>query len=200
MIYIKSFIEDNLSIIMDSETALADRIARERAQRGWSLADVAERSGVSRSMLSKIERQEASPTATVLLRIASAFGVTLAELLTAPAAAGSRLERAADQPTWTDPTSGYRRRQVYLSASLPLELVEVDLPAGALVAAPASSYALIRQVLWVLEGAVTIVEGERRTALQSGDRLEFGPPSDVVFQNESDAPCRYLVAVMRQRS
>jgi transcriptional regulator with XRE-family HTH domain len=186
--------------LLDNEAALAHRIAQERAQRGWSLADVAERSGVSRSMLSKIERQEASPTATVLLRIASAFGVTLAELLTAPAAASPRLARAADQPTWTDPTSRYRRRQVYLSPTLPLELVEVDLPAGALVAAPASSYALIRQVLWVLEGAVTIVEGEQRTALQSGDRLEFGPPADVVFQNETDAPCRYLVAVVRQRS
>ena len=188
-----------MSIILDSEAELAGRIAQERAQRGWSLADVAERSGVSRSMLSKIERQEASPTATVLLRIASAFGVTLAELLTAPAAASPRLARAADQPSWTDPTSGYRRRQIYLSSVLPLELVEVNLPAGAFVAAPASSYALIRQVLWVLEGAVTIVEGEQRTALQSGDRLEFGPPADVVFQNETDVSCRYLVAVVRQR-
>lgn len=185
---------------MDAEAILAHRIARERAQRGWSLADVAERSGVSRSMLSKIERQEASPTATVLLRIAAAFEVTLAELLTEPATPGPRLARAADQPTWTDPNSRYRRRQVYLSATLPLELVEVDLPAGSSVAAPASSYALIRQVLWVLDGAVTIVEGEQRTALQSGDRLEFGPPTDVVFQNETDAPCRYLVAVVRQRS
>src|SRR5438552_2849825 len=129
---------------MEAEAALAHRIAQERAQRGWSLADVAERSGVSRSMLSKIERQEASPTATVLLRIASAFEVTLAELLTEPAAASPRLVRAAEQPIWIDPTSRYRRRQVYLSPTLPLELVEVDLPAGASVAAPASSYALIR--------------------------------------------------------
>jgi transcriptional regulator with XRE-family HTH domain len=184
---------------MDTEAALADRIAQERAHRGWSLADVAARSGVSRSMLSKIERREASPTATVLLRIAAAFEVTLAELLTEPAAATPRLARAADQPTWIDPTSHYRRRQIYLSPTLPLELVEVDLPAGASVAAPASSYALIRQVLWVLEGAITLVEGERRTALQHGDRLEFGPPADVVFQNETGAPCRYLVAVVRQR-
>jgi transcriptional regulator with XRE-family HTH domain len=184
---------------MDSEAALAGRIAQERAQRGWSLADVAERSGVSRSMLSKIERQEASPTAAILLRIAGAFDVTLAELLTEPAASSSRLARAADQPTWIDPTSGYLRRQIYLTSTLPLELVEVDLPAGARVAAPASAYAFIRQVLWVLDGAVTIVEGEQRTALQAGDRLEFGPPSDVVFQNETDASCRYLVAVVRQR-
>ena len=107
------------------------------------------------------------------------------------------MARAADQPTWVDPGTGYQRRQIYLSSRLPLELVEVQLPPGASVAAPASSYALLRQVLWVLEGAVTIVQGDCPTALQIGDRLEFGPPADVVFKNESDAPCRYLVTVLR---
>ncbi|WP_293681145.1 XRE family transcriptional regulator [uncultured Phenylobacterium sp.] len=186
-----------MSNIVDSETSLSLRIARERTDRGWSLAQLAERSGVSRSMLSKIERQESSPTATVLLRIAAAFGVTLAELLTEPASAGSRVLRAADQPAWIDPATGYRRRQVYLSAGLPLELVDVELPPGARVAAPAASYALIRQVLWVLEGALVVQEGELPTTLGAGDRLEFGPPSDVVFRNESGRPCRYLVAVLR---
>jgi transcriptional regulator with XRE-family HTH domain len=187
-----------MSTIMDHEAVLARRIARERAERSWTLEQLAERSNVSRSMLSKIERQEASPTATVLLRIAAALGMTLAELLSEPAAALPRLARVAEQPTWVDPASGYHRRQVYLSSAMPLELVEVELPGGAFVAAPASSYALIRQVLWVLEGKVTIVEGDQSTALLPGDRLEFGPPSDVIFRNEGDAPCRYLVAVVRQ--
>lgn len=182
---------------MDAEAELAQRIGEQRARRGWSLAELSERSGVSRSMLSKIERQEASPTATILLRIASAFDITLAELMTLGAAA-PRLLRAADQPAWTDPASGYHRRQVYLSAALPLELVEVELPAGASVAAPSASYALIRQVLWVLEGAVTIAEGGVETRLEAGDRLEFGPPSDVVFRNPGARAARYLVAVLRQ--
>ena len=184
--------------MMDAGATLAQRIAQERIKRGWSLAQLAERSSVSRSMLSKIERQEASPTATVLLRIAAAFEMTLAELVTEPATAASRLARAADQSAWIDPATGYQRRQVYLSAALPLELVEVDLPPGACVAAPASSYAFIRQVLWVLEGVVTILEGEHQTVLGPGDRLEFGHPSDVLFRNEYEKRCRYLVAVLRQ--
>ena len=72
--------------------------------------------------------------------------------------------------------------------------------AGGLVRRRAGLLVLIWQVLSVLEGAATIVEGEQRTALQSGDRLKFGPPADVVFQNETGALCRYLVAVVRQRS
>ncbi|MGH6958438.1 MAG: helix-turn-helix domain-containing protein [Caulobacteraceae bacterium] len=181
---------------MDAEASLAARIADGRRERNWSLAELAERSRVSRSMLSKIERREASPTATVLLKIASAFGLTLAELLTEPAGRDRHSPFDA-QLTWTDPASGYLRRQVYLSAAMPLELVEVEMPAGACVAAPAASYVLIRQVLWVLDGALTVLEGSERTDLQRGDRLEFGPPSNVTFRNESDAPCRYLVALVR---
>lgn len=148
-------------------------------------------------MLSKIERCEASPTATILLKVASAFGLTLAGLLTPEGDAAVRKLPRADQPTWIDPASGYFRRQIYLSQAMPLELVEVELPAGAYVAAPASSYALIRQVLWVLDGTLTVIEGPEHTVLGCGDRLGFGPPSDVVFRNDGPCPCRYLVAVVR---
>jgi transcriptional regulator with XRE-family HTH domain len=188
---------DNLSNIVDSEAALALRIADERAARSWSLGELSQRSGVSRAMLSKIERCEASPTATILMRIATAFDTTLAGLLSEKASV-PRYLRTGEQPTWIDPASGYRRRQVYLSARLPLELVEVLLPPGAVVSAPASAYALIRQVLWVLEGKVIIDEGGDPTVLETGDSLEFGAPSDVQFRNESGRPCRYLVAVVRQ--
>ena len=188
---------DELSTIVDSEAGLARRIADERATRGWSLAELAKRSGVSRAMLSKIERCDASPTATVLMRIAGAFETTLAGLLSEKTSVPRHLS-ADEQPTWIDPASGYRRRQIYLSARLPLELVEVLLPPGAVVSAPASSYLLIRQVLWVLQGEVVIDEGGAATVLAAGDSLEFGPPCDVQFRNESTRPCRYLVAVVRQ--
>ena len=192
-----STIVDTSSDSDSIESILARRIAGERALRDWSLADVAERSGVSRSMLSKIEREEASPTASVLVRIAAAFGITLSELLSEPATGNARLARSADQPVWTDPRTGYCRRQIYSGAAMPLELTEIELPAGAHLAVPAYSYELVRQIVWVLAGSLTISEGERRTALQSGDRLEFGPPSDVVFGNDSDEPCRYVVAILR---
>jgi transcriptional regulator with XRE-family HTH domain len=188
-----------MSIIEDDIGGqLAQRISRERKHRNWSLAELASRSGVSKAMLSKIERQEVSPTAPVLVRIATAFDVTLAELLT-ERREEERFQRAADQPVWIDPATKYLRRQIYLTSRLPLELVEVILPAGASVAIPASSYAFIRQVVWVIEGRLVVVEGETQTALAGGDRLEFGAPADCAFRNDSGEPCRYLVAVIRQR-
>lgn len=181
---------------MDIEAQLAQRIADLRARRGWTLAEFAGRSGVSKSMLSKVERQEASPTATILLRLAGALGLTLAELMAEQGASARFLQKDA-QPGWTDRTTGYHRRQVYLSPGMPLELVEVHMPPGKQVAVPASSYALIRQVVWVLEGCLVIEEGDHATALSAGDRLEFGPPADVLYRNDGKAVARYLVAVVR---
>src|SRR5215470_11718157 len=68
---------------------LGRRVKHLRANRGWSLDALAHASGVSRSMLSQIEREAANPTLAVTLRIARAFGLPLGELLELPGAASS---------------------------------------------------------------------------------------------------------------
>jgi transcriptional regulator with XRE-family HTH domain len=174
-----------MSTIEDTAgTVLARRIRGEREARGWSLAGLAERAGVSKAMLSKIERVECGPT--------------MATLFESPGDGAGRLVRARDQPLWRDPKTAYLRRQVFLSPSNPLELVEVELPAQQEVGFPASAYQLIRQVVWVLRNHLTIVEGAMRHDLAAGDRVEFDAPSDIVFRNEGALPCRYLVAVVRR--
>jgi transcriptional regulator with XRE-family HTH domain len=187
-----------MSIKLDGSTArIADRLRLERESRGWSLADVATRSGVSRAMISKIERCEASPTATVLVRLASAFDLTLGSLIARAEGNTQPVVRAADQSVWRDPASGYVRRQIFERSDHPIELVRVELPAGARVGLPASSYARIRQVVWVLEGELAIEDPGARHELGPGDSLGFGAPADTTFVNESAQSCTYLVAVTR---
>src|SRR6476660_1192011 len=65
---------------------LGARVKQLRAQRDWSLESLAGASGVSRSMLSEIEREQANPTLAVTLRIAQAFGMSLSELIETPGA------------------------------------------------------------------------------------------------------------------
>jgi transcriptional regulator with XRE-family HTH domain len=187
-----------MSIVIDeAEARLAFSIRQEREARGWSLADLAERSGVSRASISKIERAEASPTAVILVRLAGAFDLTLAGLLARAEGGSERLSRAAQQPLWRDPASGYLRRQIFERADHPVELVSVELPAGARVGFPASSYRRIRQLLWLMRGQLVIEEEGLRHALAPGDCFAFGPPADVTFLNETDEPCGYLVIVAR---
>jgi transcriptional regulator with XRE-family HTH domain len=186
-----------MDVMDETAAAIARRIRLERDSRGWSLADLAERSGVAKATISKIEREEMSPTAVTLLRLAGAFDLTLAGLLLRAEGEGERLSRAADQPVWRDPESGYLRRQIFSRPDHPLELVAVEMPPGQRVVLPASSYARIRQVLWVQSGTLTLVEADDRHVLEAGDCLGFGPPGDVIFANETAAPCTYLVLVAR---
>jgi transcriptional regulator with XRE-family HTH domain len=176
---------------------IAERLRLEREARGWTLGDVATRSGVSRAMISKIERAEASPTATVLVRLATAFDLTLAGLIARAEGDADRLVRAADQSIWRDPASGYVRRQIFERSDHPIEVVCVDLPAGARVGLPASGYRRIRQVVWVQEGELVIDEAGTRHTLHAGDCLGFGPPADTTFSNESPQTCTYVVIVAR---
>jgi transcriptional regulator with XRE-family HTH domain len=186
-----SLIED------DAEAQIADRLRLERAGRAWSLADLAERSSVSKAMISKIERREVSPTAVILARLAAAFDLTLAGLLSRAEAAQGPLVRAADQPLWRDPATGYIRRQLFQRPDHPLELAAIDLPPGARVGLPAASYSRIRQVIWVIAGRLVIEEGGVRHELAGGDCLAFGPPADTTFANETREPATYLVVVAR---
>jgi len=93
---------------------IAARVRALRAERGVSLEALAEACGVSRSMISLIERGETSPTAVVLERLATGLGVMLASLFDAPAAAAPAdpVSRRAAQQAWRDPASGYLRRNV----------------------------------------------------------------------------------------
>lgn len=186
------------TIVNDPTESLAARIALEREARGWSLAELAERSGVSKAMISKIERGEASPTATLLGRLSGAFGLTLSTLLARAEQSGSRLMRVADQPQWQDPASGYVRRQVSPRSDLPLELIRVELPVGATVTFPASSYTFIRQLIWVLKGKLTFIEGDAVHEMDTGDCLLLGPPADCSFRTRGRESCTYLVVVVRR--
>src|SRR5262245_51080862 len=110
----------DLSTMRESESDLNQRIARRvhelRTGRGLSLDALAGKSGVSRSMISLIERAECSPTAVVLEKLATGLGVVLASLFNAPTeatpASRSPLTRQQDQPEWRDTGSGYVRRNV----------------------------------------------------------------------------------------
>ena len=148
-----------VSTIMTDE-ALAAAVLAAREAQGLSTSALAERSGVSRAMIAKIERAEAQPTAALLGRLSGALGLTLSELIARAEHGEARLARADEQPVWTDPDSGYTRRAVSPAAGGPLELVEVTLPAGAEVAYPADTYVFIHQQLWVLEGTLRFVEGD----------------------------------------
>jgi transcriptional regulator with XRE-family HTH domain len=183
---------------LDLNAHLAARLRDLRAENGLTLDALAERTGVSRSMISLIERGESSPTAAVLDRLSAGLGVTLASLFAAREDAGaSPLARRADQRTWRDPSSGYVRRN--LSAPgfpSPIELVEVILPAGAHVAYDTAQRSVgVSQQIWIIEGEIALTLGDETYRLAEGDCLSMRLDRPVVFRNSAGQPARYLVAL-----
>jgi transcriptional regulator with XRE-family HTH domain len=185
------------TIVTDVTGPLAARLKAEREARGWPVAELAARSGVSRAMISKIERAEASPTAALLGKLSGAFGLTLSALLARAERSGDRLARRARQPQWTDPDTQYRRRVVSPSTGGPLEIVEVELPPGASVTFPAAAYTFRYHQILVLSGMLTLIEGDAEHSLGKGDCLELGPPASVTYANRTARACVYLVHLVR---
>jgi transcriptional regulator with XRE-family HTH domain len=184
---------------MDIGTRIARRIRELRDELGLSLDALAERSGVSRSNISLIERCQSSPSAVVLDKLATALGVALASLFeegSDVSALPLPLARSADQPTWTDPASGYVRRQLSPASPSPLQLVEVVFPAGERVAyETAARDAEIHQQIWIVEGAMEITVGDATWRLDAGDCLAMRLDQPIVYRNMSQRPARYLVAL-----
>jgi len=188
----------NIAIMVPTTEQLAEAVRDARTGRGLSVSALAERSGVSRAMIAKVEHAEAQPTAALLGRLSGALGMTLSELVARAERGGERLARAADQPTWTDPDTGYERRAVSPRSGGPLELVEVRLPPGAEVSYPADAYTFSHHQIWVLEGRLRFREGDVEHDLARGDCLELGPPVPCAYSNPTARPCRYLVALTRR--
>ena len=187
-----------VKVVTDLGSAIATTLLAARQARGLSGGALSDRSGVSRAMISKIERGETQPTAVLLSRLAAALGMTLSELVARAEQDQKRLARREEQPVWTDPETGYVRRAVSPVAGGPLELVEVELPAGAEVVQPAESYVLAHHQIWVLAGRLTFREGDVLHELGAGDCLQLGAPAPCAYINRSGASCRYLVVLGRR--
>jgi len=184
---------------MEINARIGGRVRELRDAQGWSLDALAERSKVSRSNISLIERGQSSPTATVLDKLATALNVPLASLFeqsAIPVLNPSPVSRADEHPIWTDPASGYIRRQISPAAHSPIQLVEVNFPAGQRVNYDTGPRdADIHQQIWILEGAMEITVGDTSWRLEAGDCLAMRLDCPTAFRNPTRKPARYMVAL-----
>jgi transcriptional regulator with XRE-family HTH domain len=187
----------------DLNRRIAARVRELRAARGLSLEAVAKKSGVSRSMISVIERGESNPTAVVLEKLAVALGVMLASLFDPAESTRSHegplgpLVRREEQPVWKDPASGYLRRTVSPpTAHQGVRIAEVHFPAGARVAfdnASGTAELIVHQQIWLLQGAMVVTLGEEKHRLREGDCLAMRLDRPSMFHNPSRKAARYAV-------
>jgi transcriptional regulator with XRE-family HTH domain len=180
---------------------IASQVHRLRTEQALSLDALAARSGVSRSMLSLIERGESSPTAVVLERVATGLGVTLAALFDDPAAPASPVARREDRASWQDPESNYVRRNISPEGyPSPIKIVEVVLPVKTKIAYASVPWDTPRaQQIWVLEGILDVAVGNAVYRLRPDDCLAMTLNARVTFQNRTQKRARYVVVISNER-
>ncbi|MFD0307893.1 helix-turn-helix domain-containing protein [Streptomyces sp. NPDC127119] len=181
------------------DVRLGARLAELRAERGWSLGELAERSGVSRSTLSRAERAEISPTASLLNRLCAVHGRTMSQLLSEveAEAAPAPLVRAADQAVREDRAAGFVRRSVSPPhAGLRGELVEGRLTAGADIAYDRPPVPGLEQHIWVLDGQLDITAQDIEHRLDTGDCLRLRVWGPTRFRCPGPRDARYALAVV----
>jgi transcriptional regulator with XRE-family HTH domain len=181
----------------DIERRIATRLGQLRTERGWSLEALAERSGISRATLSRLERGELSPTASMLGRLCTTFGWTLSRLMAEAETRAASLVPASQQAVWTDPETGYQRKILSPPGpGLRGELIEVRIPAGATVAYDTAPVPGLEHHLWLLDGALTLDVDGYSYQLRPGDTLRYvlRGPSRFTATGRRDA--RYVIGLV----
>ena len=163
---------------------VCERIRQLRKQKGWTLEQLAALCGVSRSMLSQVERGTANPTLAVAFRIAKAFGVTLGDLVDG-ATAERRIEvirRNDDSSIFRDDDDCRIRTLSPLNLEKDVEFYEVTLyPGGKLNSA--AHFRGTREFLTVQSGSIQVRSGEDTETINKGDSVQYAADVNHSIEN-----------------
>lgn len=180
--------------------ALGTRVRRLRKTAQLTLDALAERSGVSRAMLSKVERGEKNPTLAVVTRIARGLGASLSGLMGVESDAAPVATRRADQRvSFRDAETGFERH--VLSPAHPetgVELLLHVIPPGMSSGWLPTYEGSVEKHLIIQEGELSVGIGETVHRLAAGDSFYFQVREPYRFVNETGARCSYYCVIVRR--
>lgn len=176
------------------DSQIAARLRALRAERNWSLDELARRSGVSRATLSRLENAEVSPTASVLGRLCAAYGMAMSRLMRMVEDEFEPLIRREAQWVWRDQDVAFERRSVSPpNASLGGEVIECRIGAGTRIAYPEPSKPGLEHHLVMMEGQLRLTVGGVVHALRPGDCLRYALHGATEFATPEAEGARYLL-------
>lgn len=175
---------------------IARELRANRRKKQLSLEQLADLSGVSRSMISKVERCEAVPSTTVLAKLAEALGLTFSQLMSQPVEREVIVIRASTQPVLRDDATGFLRR--CLSPVLPgrgIDWVMNTLPRKGSTGTFGAHRRGVEEYIYVLKGQLRAMIGTESYLLQTGDSIYFQADLDHTFTNVGSEDCVYFLVI-----
>jgi transcriptional regulator with XRE-family HTH domain len=183
---------EKTSSSLDSQ--IAARLRALRAERNWSLEELAKRSDVSRATLSRLENAEVSPTASVLGRLCTAYGTTMSRLMRMVEEEFEPVVRGPAQWVWRDQATDFERRSVSPpNAALAGEVIECRLGAGTRISYPEASKPGLEHHLVMLEGQLSLTVNGMTHEVGAGDCLRYQLHGATEFVTADHTGARYIL-------
>ena len=188
--------DDKATPSLDAQ--IAARLRALRAERNWSLEELAKRSDVSRATLSRLENAEVSPTASVLGRLCAAYGMAMSRLMRMVEEEFEPVIRREAQWVWRDQAAAFERRSVSPpNAALSGEVIECRLGPGTRIAYPEPSKPGLEHHLVMLEGRLRLTISAAVHDLAAGDCLRYVLHGATEFATPDETPgdtgARYIL-------
>lgn len=176
--------------------AVARQVRELRAARGWSFEELAGRSGVSKGMLVQIEGARTNPSIGTLCRVADAFGVSMARLLEPAEESTVRITPADQAPVlWRGAHGGVARLLSGLGEPDLVELWDWRMRPGEALHSPDHAHGT-REILHVLDGAVTVTVDGVDHRVDTGETVEFHADREHGYRTVGDEPVRLMMVAV----
>lgn len=181
--------------------ALPQRLRQLRLEAGLTIEALASSSGVSRSMISKIERGEANPTASILAQLAEGLNMTISFLLGEQTQQKIVLIHQEEQLLFRDPETGVERRSLGPHAvGRTIDFVSYRIPpgqkAGPFVPHPPG----VMEYIAVTQGGMIATLGSQQITLKCGDSLVYGADLTHSYLNPNDQVCEFILVISESGS
>lgn len=176
---------------------LGARMKDLRRERGLTLEELAEHSGVSRAMISKVERGEKNPTLVVAAKVAEGLGVTLSELLGVEERREVVVVPCERRMVMRDPETGFERQLLSPTfGGRGIEFVRNVVPEGSTSGEFPPHRRGVEEYVVVEKGRLRAVIGGEKYLLEEGDALYFEADTAHRFDNAGDGECSYYLVIV----
>jgi transcriptional regulator with XRE-family HTH domain len=180
-----------------SSGALGERVRTFRRGRGLTLEALAERSGVSRAMISKVERGEKNPTLVVAAKVAEGLGVSLSQLVGVEERREVILVPRDRRMVMRDPETGFERQLLSPAfGGRGVEFIRNVVPEGSTSAEFPPHRRGVEEYLVVEKGSLRVVLAGEEYLLEEGDALYFEADVAHRFDNAGVGECSYYLVIV----
>jgi transcriptional regulator with XRE-family HTH domain len=186
-----------LGVVEDvSSGRVGERVRVLRRERGWTLEVLAERSGVSRAMISKLERGEKNPTLVVAAKVAEGLGVSLSQLVGIEERREIVVVPRGRRMVMRDPETGFERQLLSPSfGGRGLEFLRNVVPEGSTSGEFPPHRRGVEEYLVVEKGRLRAILGGEEHVLEEGDSAYFEADVAHRFDNAGRGDCSYYLVI-----